>query len=136
MFVDYYIGFAYSLQLLLIIGSCIASLNDYFSIETIELIDFYCAVILASLWVIVSAFYLSLGLEAMRDLYEKIFVKCFVLGDINYNDWDERAQKEIQGWTTSVDEVYRVKKFVNLAGEKFKVVKEGHGERYVPDKMN
>ena len=120
LFIDWYIGMAYLLQALIILDSCIVSLNEDMPIETIEVIDHCFAIILGSLWIIVSLFYLSLKYAIFRDRYEKICCDCCTGGRINYNDWQERADKELTAWKKDQKEIYKVEKII---GESDQVIK-------------
>ena len=93
LLIDWYIGFAYLLQALLALGSCIASLNNDLDNDTIELIDSLFAIILGSLWVLFSLFYVSLRWETFRNFYDQC-----CCGNVIYNDWEMRGAKEIENW--------------------------------------
>ena len=89
---------AYLLQALLILGSCIASLHEQIPIETIELIDYLFCIVLGSIWIIFTLFYVSMRFKTFRDCYDSICCKCCCLGRVNYNDWSRRGDEEINGW--------------------------------------
>ena len=98
LLIDWYIGFAYLLQVLLVLGSCLTSLNDDLSINVIKTIDQLFAIILGILWVSFSFFYVSMRWRTFTKLYDKICCDCCCLGRINYNNWERRGVQEETNW--------------------------------------
>merc|ERR1712224_1179853 len=84
LLIDYYIGFAYLLQFMLVFGTCVTAL-DIGDIEIdVGLLDVFLGIALAIVWISFSFFYISLQFKPFRLFYDKLCCACCCLGKANY----------------------------------------------------
>mmetsp|Transcript_31274 Transcript_31274/g.50273 ORF Transcript_31274/g.50273 Transcript_31274/m.50273 type:complete len:460 (+) Transcript_31274:278-1657(+) len=97
LFIDWYIGIAYTIQALLILGSCIASMTDHLELEVIQMIDYAMAIGLGSMWIALTLFYLLMRSKTFRACYDRCCI-CCCFRKVTFNDWDIRSSEEIEAW--------------------------------------
>ena len=99
LLIDYYIGFAYLMQFLLVLGTCVASVDNGTDWGDVTgTFDIVLGGILGIIWICFSFFYMSLHFKTFRSCYDKLTCSCCCLGSANFNDWEGRAYEELQQW--------------------------------------
>ena len=88
MLIDWYIVFAFLIQIMLVISTLLiaALIQLSVDIETVYMFDSVFGATLGALWIMVSAFYLSLNNTSMRNVYDK---SCCCT-KLSFNDWERR----------------------------------------------
>ena len=97
MLIDYYIGLAFLIQVLLVLSTSLVSALTQLDVDTdtVYLIDSTLGATLGVIWILSSAIYLSLSSKACRNLYGEY---------LSFNDWElrDRGNKEWYRGNTSV----------------------------------
>merc|ERR1712154_286031 len=88
--IDYYIGFAYLMQFLLVLSTGITSNLLSHDAEYAVMLDWTVAAVLGVIWLIISFFYMSLACAPLRKCYNK----CTSSGNLHFDDWEKRARDE------------------------------------------
>merc|ERR1712129_265436 len=95
LLIDYYIGFAYLLQFMLIAGTFLTGLD---AAEDYDMVFFdnLLGSVLAVFWILFSFFYMSLRWKACLWFYNKVC--CCCLRKVHWDDWESRAEQELILW--------------------------------------